>query len=330
MTTPRKCLVTGATGVMGALLVHELVREGHRVAVFVRNEGDADQFAGQVQVCRGDIRDAAAVRRATVSVDWIFHLAAKLHINDPSINSRDEYFAINVHGTELLLDAAREHGAEKFVFFSTINVYGPGQPGQTFDETNDPAPMGIYAESKSTAEKLVIEARGCEGNNIGVVLRLAAVYGSRMKGNYVRLADAIRRGRFVLVGSGENRRTLVHQSDAARAAILAAETAVGGSIYNVTDGSIHTLNQIIEAISAALGKSPPRLSVPVTPVRAGLAAAEGLARALRITPPVNRNLLEKFLEDIAVDGGKIRRELGFQPQVDLQAGWQEALAKDRR
>ncbi len=322
---PRKCLVTGAAGVVGVPLVNELLRAGHLVRVLARSSLSSNLFDGPVEVVRGDVRDAAAVDEAASGVSWIFHLAAKLHVNEPGAELADEYTSINVRGTGKLLDAAAELGAEKFIFFSTINAYGPGSPGTVFDETNDPAPMGPYAESKVEAEKLVLACRDSRGANFGVVLRLAAVYGSRMKGNYVRLAEAIRRGRFLLIGSGENRRTLVHQSDAARAAILAAEKAHGGSVYNVTDGSVHTLNEIAAAISSVYGQRPPGMRIPVGPVRLGIAAAEGLAKAVRMTPPVSRALLDKFLEDIAVDGGKIQRELGFQPQFDLALGWREAL-----
>jgi nucleoside-diphosphate-sugar epimerase len=115
-----------------------------------------------------------------------------------------------------------------------------------------------------------------------------------------------------------------------RAAILAAETSLGGSVYNVTDGLVHTLREIVLAISAALEKDAPRWRLPVAPVKLGVAGAESLAKAIGISPLVSRTVLEKFLEDIAVDGGKIQRELGFQPQFDLTRGWREAIAGSDR
>lgn len=327
--TTRKCLVTGATGVVGVPLVRELLEQGHDVRVFVRDASGASQFGNLVEVHTGDLRDRSAVFAAAEGVDWIFHLGAKLHINNPGADSQAEYTAINVGGTDNVVTAAKASRAAKLIFFSTINVYGPGRAGQVRDESSGLDPQGIYAETKAAGEELVLAARNNSGEPIGVVLRLAAVYGSRMKGNYVRLADAIRKGRFVFVGKGENRRTLVHQSDVVSSAILAAESAVGGSTYNVTDGSIHTLKQTVEVVARACGKKVPRVHLPLGPAKAAIAGIEILAKVLGSPLPINRALLDKFLEDVAVDGTKIRSELGFVPQFDLERGWKEAIGSIR-
>lgn len=322
----RKCLVTGATGVVGAPLVRELLDRGHDVRVLARGPVTTGHFGGPVDVVAGDLNDLEALRHSVEGVDWIFHLAAKLHINDPSEAAREEYLAVNVEGTGNLVTAAAAFPVRKFIFFSTINVYGPSVGRNLWNETSELAPAGIYAKTKAEGERIVLAAANSEGERIGTVLRLAAVYGSRMKGNYLRLARAISRGRFFFIGSGLNRRTLVHQSDAASAAALAAERAAGGSAYNVSDGTVHTLRQVADAIAAALGTKVSRLRLPLAPVRLGITGAEALARSLGIDPPVSRRLLDKFLEDIAVDGSKIQKELGFRPQFDLVRGWGEAAA----
>lgn len=323
--TKRKCLVTGATGVLGVPLVQLLLDRGHMVRALARRPISGDQFGGPVEVVEGDLCDSEAVERAVAGVDWIFHLAAKLHINDPGEEARGEYISVNVEGTRNLLAAAAARPVRKFVFFSTINVYGPAATNEYLTEASSLGPAGIYAETKVSGERLVLAAKNIAQQDIGIVLRLAAVYGSRMKGNYLRLAQAISKGRFVFVGKGLNRRTLVHQSDAAAAAVLAAECAKGGSIYNVTDGSVYTLREIADAVGDALGKKVTRIHLPIEPVRVGITAVETLARNLGIRPPVSRGLLDKFLEDIAVDGSKIQHELGFRPRFDLKQGWNDAV-----
>ena len=103
---------------------------------------------------------------------------------------------------------------------------------------------------------------------MGTVLRLGAVYGSRIKGNYRRLLIALARGRFVPIGPGSNRRTLVYDKDVGRAAMLAAvHPDAAGRIFNVTDGQIHTMEAIIETLCEALGRVPPRLTLPVGLIR---------------------------------------------------------------
>jgi UDP-glucose 4-epimerase len=150
-----------------------------------------------------------------------------------------------------------------------------------------------------------------------------------MKGNYVRLLDALRKRRFCYVGDGRNRRTLIYDEDVAAAALLAAEhPQAPGNVYNVTDGRVHTFHEIVEAMCRALGRRPPRLHVPVSLVRACIAAAEGGLRCLGRKSPVTRKLLDKLVEDVAVSGAKIERELHYRPQVDLLNGWRQVAAAD--
>ena len=114
-------------------------------------------------------------------------------------------------------------------------------------------PDTFYARTKLSAEQIVLNARGADDQPLGTVLRLGAVYGSRIKGNYERLTHALARHRFIPIGSGPNRRTLVYDKDVGRAAALSVtHPAAAGRVFNVTDGEFHTLNEIIESICSFL------------------------------------------------------------------------------
>jgi UDP-glucose 4-epimerase len=165
---------------------------------------------------------------------------------------------------------------------------------------------------------------------MGNVLRLGAVYGSRIKGNYERLTRALAHKRFIPIGSGRNRRTLVYDKDVGRAAVLVvSHPAAAGRVFNVTDGEFSTLNEIIESICSALGRKPPRLSLPVAPTRALIRFIEKGSQAIRVKPLVMRDMMDKYVEDIAVDGSLIQKELGFKPQYDLKTGWKETIKEMR-
>ncbi len=169
------------------------------------------------------------------------------------------------------------------------------------------------------------------GQPLGTVLRLGAVYGSRIKGDYGRLTRALARHRFIPIGSGLNRRTLVYDKDVGRAAALSVtHPAAAGRVFNVTDGEFHTLNEIIESICSALGRKPPRLSLPVGPTRALVGLIEKGSHAIGLNPPVTQEMINKYTEDIAVDGSLIQKELGFVPQYDLSTGWREVVQEMRR
>jgi UDP-glucose 4-epimerase len=100
-------------------------------------------------------------------------------------------------------------------------------------------------------------------------------------------------------------------------------------IYNVSDGQFHTLKEIIVAICDALGRNPPRFSVPVGPARFMAGLMEDTLRLVGQKSPIGRATIDKYTEDIAVDGSLIQKELGFIPQYDLKTGWEETIREMR-
>jgi UDP-glucose 4-epimerase len=318
----RTALVTGAGGAIGSALVRRLLAQDYAVRALVRDSASAALMPQGVEVVRGDITDCQLVRQAVAGMDAVFHLAAKLHIYNPAPALKDEYFRVNIEGTRCLAGAARAAGVKRLIFFSTISVYGSSRPTQLFDEDAPLNPDSWYAETKIEGEKIVLDELP------STVLRVAAVYGPRMKGNYPRLVEAMRRGRLALIGDGRNRRTLVHETDVCDAAIMAVEqVAAAGQIFNATDGRVHTMREIIAAIAAALGQRPPRLHLPVRPVRAVAGLMEDGLRMAGKTSPIGRATIDKLTEDIAVSGDKLQRQLGFQPRFDLQTGWRQTVAQ---
>jgi nucleoside-diphosphate-sugar epimerase len=322
--------VTGATGALGPAVANRLAAGGYRVRVYGNAEPLPSLYQTRVEVFTGDICDRERVRTACDGVSHVAHLAALLHINNPRSELRAEYERVNIGGTQVVLEAALRAGVGRVVLLSTIAVYGYNR-GIALTEETEPQPTTMYAETKLAAEKLTLDAKSSNGQPLGSVLRLAAVYGARVKGNYSRLVEALARGRFVPVGDGSNRRTLVHEKDVAAAVVLALESGnAGGRVYNVTDGTVNTLREVIAAICLALGRKPPLVQVPPWAVRAPLSVAERVAALTRCPLPVNSALLEKYLEDVAVDGRRIMKELGFRPAYDLHAGWQDAVAGMRQ
>lgn len=318
------CLVTGATGAIGPSLVQALLAEGCAVRALARAAPPAGLLPPLVDVVIADLEDHAALVRAVADVDVVFHLAAKLHVVNPGPELDAEYVRVNVDATRKLVEVARQSGVGRLVFFSTISVYGASH-GRLLTEESPLAPETIYASTKRDAEAMVLGARSASGEPFGVVLRLAAVYGARVKGNYRRLLEALARRRFVPVGAGRNRRTLVHEDDVARAAMLvAAGGAAAGQVFNVTSGQIDTLDQIIDAMCRALGRRRPAIALPEAPVRLAARAADAVLRRVGRRAVICA-ALDKYVEDVAVDGARLRRQLGFVPAVTLDEGWRRTV-----
>ncbi|MEX1183857.1 MAG: NAD-dependent epimerase/dehydratase family protein [Gemmatimonadota bacterium] len=308
----RVAFVTGATGVVGRPLVRLLLARGYTVRTLARDVQDPLLPDG-VEPVPGDLTTPAALDRGAGGADVIFHLAALLHINNPDAELTARYEAVNVEGTAHLLEAARAHATARFVFLSTINVYGSGHGAAPFTESELPRPQTPYARTKAAAERLVL------ANSGGTVLRLAAVYGPGMRGNYRNLAKLLARGLPIMPGDGRNRRTLVHRDDAASAALLAAEhPAAKGGVFNVTDGAIHRFDEIARAIQAAAGRREGLFYLPISSIRRGLGFVPGLSGV--------HVLLNKLTEDMAVDGNRITEELGFRARYDLRSGWRHTIS----
>jgi UDP-glucose 4-epimerase len=279
-------------------------------------------FPAVVDAHLGDVRDPVARGRALAGVERVFHLAARLHVVDPGAQARTDYDETNRDATSALACEAARAGVRRIVFFSSIAVYGDTRGGLATEETPATASSG-YARSKLEAEAAVLGRTRSDGTPVGVVLRLAAVYGPRVKGNYLSLVRYLASGRPVPILPGSNRRTLVFETDVARAAVLAAShPAAAGRIFNVTDGSIHTVRGIDAAIRAALGRRASRLGVPLP---AAQAFVNGTRWALRGPLARVAGAIDKYAEDVAVDGGRIQRELGFTPEIDLEEGWRRTV-----
>ena len=312
----RCVFVTGGTGAIGPALVSELLQRSAKVRLLIVDDKERVALPPGVVAVKGDISDRSSLTGAMGEADIVFHLAAKLHINDPSPELKKEYVRINVDGTRNVAEAAGAAGVTRFVHFSTICVYGASTIPELLNESSPINCPTLYSETKAASERIVLDLVP------GVVLRMAAIYGPTMKGNYARLIEAIRRRRFVFIGRGNNRRTLVYLDDAVRAAILAAtHSGASGRVFNVSDGHVHTMNDILSAMNAALRRNPhPGLRIPrslaVGSAVIGDIGLRCLGMRVKLQP-----IVEKFLEDMAVDASKIMQELGFQPQVDLLEGW---------
>lgn len=318
-------LVTGATGAVGPRVVASLLDAGYRIRTFSIDPPGKNLWPVSVETRIGDITNPADVLSSMQGVDAVIHLAALLHIFNPPSSLRGLYERVNVDGTAIVVKAAMEAGVRRIVFSSTIAVYGDSQ-GRILTEETPPHPNTFYGQTKHQAERIVLEARRQDGEPLGTVLRFGAIYGAHIKGNYRRLMEALAQRRFMPIGNGSNRRSLIYDKDVGHAAVLAvSHPAAAGRVFNVTDGDFHTLHEIIACMCAALGRKPPRISLPIAPARALIGLIEKGCRAINFHPPVTRETLDKYTEDIAVDGSLIQKELGFLPKYGLKAGWEETV-----
>lgn len=308
--------VTGATGFIGPAVIGALLGDGCAVRALSRREMPSHVPAG-LTIVLGDIGEESRLRSLFSGADVVHHLAGLAHTSRRGA----DFAGVNVGGTRNVVRAASAAGVRHVVFYSTIAVYGATAGGDALDEESPLRPDTDYARSKAEAERAVRDSLG-DG---ATILRLAAVYGPGLKGNYLRLTRAILGGRYLGIGPGTNRRTLVFLEDVGLAARLVTRAGPGTErVYNVTDGAVHPVRDIVATIARCAGKEPPRGFLPVPMARIGARLLEPL-RVVGL-PASPSALVEKYLEDVAVLGERIQAELGFQPRVDLREGWCRVVA----
>jgi nucleoside-diphosphate-sugar epimerase len=261
-----RVLVTGAAGFIGRWVVGELLARGHTVlpvdSLVAGDLTNLDEFAGQPGLLpfeEGDVRDAAACRRWTGSVDAVAHLAASISVQD-SIDDPATTFENDVVGTFQILEGARASGA-RVLFMSTCMVYDRASSPAGIAETDPTKPASPYAASKLAGEALTLSYWHAYGLPTTVV-RPFNTYGpfQRSVGEggvvaiFTRLSlqgDTLR-----IYGDGTQTRDLLYASDCARFVCDALlSDAATGRILNAGTGADVSVN----ALAAAIEPDPSRI-----------------------------------------------------------------------
>jgi nucleoside-diphosphate-sugar epimerase len=266
-----RVLVTGASGFVGRAAGAELLSRGHDVVALVRRPGSEPPGTKAVV---GDLTDGERLAHAVhdAAPDAVLHLAAEI------ASQRDEgrIRAVNVDGTRRLVDALlAQPRSTRIVFIGTVVT---GEAGGALLAPEEPLPVTTpYGLSKQEGERIVLDSA-----LPAVVVRPSHVYGP---GGW--FADEIvpllrRRGRFAVVGSGENLWDVVHVDDVARACADALERGPAGAVYHCADDEPLTYRQFMELTAAALGTGPPRrIPVPIARIAVGPHTVTALVRSAR-------------------------------------------------
>ncbi len=323
-----KILVTGGGGFLGRYIVQQLLARGDEVTVFARGDYPQVRQLG-AQTIRGDITDTIAVLQACEGMDVVYHVAAR-----PGIGVRwEDYYQPNVLGTQNIVAACQEGGVPKLVFTSSPSVIFDNRSHEGEDESLE-YPLeyeSIYSHTKALAEQVVLKANGKQGL-LTVALRPHLIVGPGDTQLLPRLLARAKAGRLVQVGDGSNKVDLTYVEDAARAHLLAADaltddSPVAGSVYFISQDEPVELWPWIQNLLKSLDLPPVRRKIPKSVARAVGGVIEFGYHTLRRSdePPMSRFLASALAMSHYYDISKAKRELGYQPHIDMTEATQRII-----
>jgi nucleoside-diphosphate-sugar epimerase len=305
-----RVLVTGASGFIGRALCLRLAAQGMEVVAAVRNKNAQGVTAKPVAV--GDIHDKTDWSQALPGVATVIHLAARVHVmRDAAQDPLAAFRRVNTRGTAHLARSAAASGVRRLVYVSTVKVNGEAtRKGKKFSEADPPAPLDPYGVSKWEAEQALYEIADQTGMEI-VIVRPPLVYGPGVKGNFLQMLGALKRGFPLPFAAVHNRRSLIYVENLADAlAACATHPAAADQTYLVCDGEDVATSDLLRQLAAAMGLPDPLFYCPPGLLRL---FAKLLGKSAQ---------LERLLGDLQVDGGRIGAELNWTPPYTLRQGLQ--------
>jgi len=311
--------VIGGSGFIGTRVCQNLA--DRQVPFEIVDLKPSGRFPEKTKIA--DIRDYAALREA-ISGDKIIHLAA-VHRDD--VRNRNLYYQTNVDGTRNVCRVAVENGIETILFTSTVAVYGFAEPDTGEDGQIDP--FNDYGKSKFEAENMLREwFEEGNGSRKLTIVRPTVVFGEGNRGNVYNLLKQISSGRFIMVGSGVNRKSMAYVGNIAAFLEFALGKGDGYGLYNYVDKPDFDMNTLVSLVRGTLtGK---RHVGPRLPYWLGILVGYLADRVSHLTGkslPVSEIRVRKFCASTSF-ATNIDQLDGFEAPYSLKAGLERTLQSE--
>lgn len=309
------CII-GGSGFIGTSIASRLRQQ--KIAFTIVDQNESRTFP---EACvLADIRDSARLH-GVVKGECILHLAA-VHRDD--IRPVSLYDDVNVEGTRNICAAAEANGIEQIVFASSVAVYGFA-PKDT-DENGAISPFNDYGRTKAEGERVLREwqARDPKRRSL-TMIRPTVVFGPGNRGNVYNLFNQIARRRFVMIGNGQNYKSIAYVENVADFFLHSLRARPGVHVFNYVDGPELDMNQLVSLVRGTLfGKADVGLRLPQTVGYALGGLADAVAKMTGKSLPLSRQRVQKFVSTTSFST-RYAQEHGFSARFQLSDAIQTTL-----
>jgi nucleoside-diphosphate-sugar epimerase len=308
--------VIGGSGFIGTRLCRRLFKKGLEFKILdIQKSNSYPQFH-----IYADVRDKESLRQNLNGCDLIYNLAA-IHRDD--VTPKSLYYETNVGGAKNLCEVADELGIRKIIFTSSVAVYGFAPIGT--DETGSINYFNDYGKSKYEAEVVYKEwFKHNPENKTLVIVRPTVVFGEGNRGNVYNLLRQIASGRFLMVGKGNNVKSMAYVENVAAFLEYCSNFPHGFHLYNYVDKPDFDMNTLVRTVYKVLGKNPEiRFRLPYW---AGVMIGKFFDIASKITGkkfPVSSIRIKKFCSNTSFNTSVSKT--GFVPPVSLLEGLEKTI-----
>lgn len=314
--SPRKIALLGGSGFVGTRLTSDLLKSGHNVTIA---DIEPSSIYPDLRL-DADVRNFDSLLSACLECDTIINLAAA-HRDD--IRPISLYYDTNVTGARVTCQAAEKLGIKTIIFTSSVAVYGHqhGEP----DETAPHKPIGPYGETKSQAEVVYKEWHEKDPvNRTLIIVRPTVIFGEGNRGNVHNLMEQITKGRFLMVGDGENKKSMAYVGNVSAFLNYSLSFGKGLHILNYIDKPDYSMTKLVELIKERTGVKAPNLRLPkIIGLGAGM-MLDIVARATGKKLPISRVRIEKFCATTIFKADRVK-ESGFIAPTSLEQGLIETI-----
>lgn len=310
-----KVSIIGGSGFIGENLHHALQSE-YEVCNIDKNQSSS--FSTVI----ADVRNISELNAAIQNPDWIVLLAAE---HKDNVSPFSLYYDVNVKGTENVLNLMREKNIRKIIFTSTVAVYGLNKTNP--DENFPTEPFNDYGKSKLQAEELLRAwYNEAPQDRTLIIVRPTVVFGPKNKGNVYNLLQQILSGKFLMIGNGENKKSMAYVGNLVSFIHFSMNETkgTGYQLFNYADKPDLTTNQLVKIISQLSGTKLSQLRIPYfVGYLAGL-TFDMMSKITGKEMAISSIRIKKFCATTQYSNKKVE-EFDFKAPMTLQEGLNQTI-----